>query len=119
MVDDGRIALSVGVELSFLDSDLQAALMIAIGLNDCTPSYAQACRMHKAVNDGTISEDLIDKIMAEEKPNQREKVSISAYELRGYVPNGTHSEMKAFIRKACEHYSDYLKRKERNGDEAR
>ena len=119
MVDDGRIALSVGVELSFLDSDLQAALMIAIGLNDCTPSYAQACRMHKAVNDGTISEDLIDKIMAEEKPNQREKVSISAYELRGYVPNGTPSEMKAFIRKACEHYSDYLKRKERNGDEAR
>ena len=111
MVDDGRIAFSVGVELSFLDRDLQAALMIAIDLNDCTPSYAQACRMHKAVNDGSISEEMIDKIMAEEKPNQKEKVSISAEELRGYVPNGTPSEMKAFIRKACEHYSDYLKRK--------
>ena len=111
MVDDQRIAFSVGVELSFLDSDLQAALMIAIDLNDCTPSYAQACRMHKAVNDGSISEEMIDKIMAEEKPNQKEKVSISADELRGYVPNGTPSEMKAFIRKACEHYSDYLKRK--------
>ena len=109
MVDDQRIAFSVGVELSFLDSDLQAALMIAIDLNDCTPSYAQACRMHKAVNDGSISEEMIDKIMAEEKPNQKEKVSISADELRGYVPNGTPSEMKAFIRKACEHYSDYLK----------
>jgi ParB family chromosome partitioning protein len=119
MVDDGRIAFSVGVELSFLDSDLQAALMTAIDLNDCTPSYAQACRMHKAVNDGSISEEMIDKIMAEEKPNQKEKVSISADELRGYVPNGTPSEMKAFIRKACEHYSDYLKRKERNSDEAR
>lgn len=111
MVDDGRIAFSVGVELSFLDSDLQATLVIAIDLNDCTPSYAQACRMHKAVNDGSISEELIDKIMAEEKPNQKEKVSISADELRSYVPNGTPSEMKAFIRKACEHYSDYLKRK--------
>ena len=111
MVDDGRIAFSVGVELSFLDSELQAALMIAIDLNDCTPSYAQACRMHKAVNDGSISEEMIDKIMAEEKPNQKEKVSISADELRGYVPNGTPSEMKAFIRKACEHYSDYLKKK--------
>ena len=111
MVDDGRIAFSVGVELSFLDSDLQAALMIAIDINDCTPSYAQACRMHKAVNDGSISEEMIDRIMAEEKPNQKEKVSISADELRGYVPNGTPSEMKAFIRKACEHYSDYLKRK--------
>ena len=111
MVDDGRIAFSVGLELSFLDSDLQAALMTAIDLNDCTPSYAQACRMHKAVNEGTISEGMIDKIMAEEKPNQKEKVSISADELRGYVPNGTPSEMKAFIRKACEHYSDYLKRK--------
>lgn len=111
MVDDGRIAFSVGVELSFLDSDLQAALMIAIDLNDCTPSYAQACRMHKSVNDGSISEEMIDRIMAEEKPNQKEKVSISAEELRGYVPNGTPFEMKAFIRKACEHYSDYLKRK--------
>ena len=57
MVDDGRIAFSVGVELSFLDSDLQAALMTAIDLNDCTPSYAQACRMHKAVNNGYISEE--------------------------------------------------------------
>ena len=111
MVDDGRIAFSVGVELSFLDSELQAALMIAIDLNDCTPSYAQACRMHKAVNDSSISEEMIDKIMSEEKPNQKEKVSISTDELRGYVPNGTPSEMKAFIRKACEHYSDYLKRK--------
>ncbi len=111
MVDNARIAFSVGVELSFLDSELQAALMTAIDLNDCTPSYAQACRMHKAVNDGTISEELIDSIMAEEKPNQKEKVSISADELRGYIPNGTPSEMKAFIRKACEHYSDYLKRK--------
>ena len=111
MVDDGRIAFSVGVELSFLDSDLQAALMIAIDLNDCTPSYAQACRMHKAVNDGSISDEMIDRIMAEEKPNQKEKVSISTDELRGYVPNGTPSEMKDFIRKACEHYSDYLKRK--------
>ncbi len=111
MVDNARIAFSVGVKLSFLDSELQAALMTAIDLNDCTPSYAQACRMHKAVNDGTISEELIDSIMAEEKPNQKEKVSISADELRGYIPNGTPSEMKAFIRKACEHYSDYLKRK--------
>ena len=119
MVDDGRIAFSVGVELSFLYSDLQAALMTAIDLNDCTPSYAQACRMHKAVNNGTISEGMIDKIMAEEKPNQKEKVSISADELRGYVPNGTPSEIKAFIRKACEHYSDYLKRKERNNVETR
>jgi ParB family chromosome partitioning protein len=111
MVDDERIAFSVGVELSFLDSDMQAALMTAIDLNDCTPSYAQACRMHKAANEGTISEKMIDKIMLEEKPNQKEKISISADELRGYVPNGTPSEMKAFIRKACEHYSDYLKRK--------
>ena len=111
MVDDGRIAFSVGVELSFLDSELQSAIMIAIDLNDCTPSYAQACRMHKAVNDGSISDEMIDRIMAEEKPNQKEKVSISTDELRGYVPNGTPSEMKAFFRKACKHYSDYLKRK--------
>lgn len=87
MVDDGRIAFSVGVELSFLDSNLQAALMIAIDLNDCTPSYAQAVHMHKAVNDGSIDEDMIFEIMAEEKPNQKEKVSFNMEEMQRYFPN--------------------------------
>ena len=110
MVDAQRIAFSVGVELSFLDPELQAALVTSIEVNDCTPSYAQANHMHKAAVSGELDEDMLYAIMAEEKPNQREKVSISTDELRRYLPNGTPSEMQAFVRKACEHYSAFLKK---------
>ena len=105
MVDDGRIAFSVGVELSFLDSDLQAALMTAIDLNDCTPSYAQACRMHKAVNNGYISEEMIDKIMAEEKPNQKEQFKMSKERISKYLAPGTPAQkIEDTIIKALELY---------------
>ena len=110
MVDSERIAFSVGVELSFLDPELQAALITAIEVNDCTPSYAQANRMHKAAVAGELDEEMLFAIMEEEKPNQWEKVSISTDELRRYLPNGTPSEMQAFVRKACEHYSAFLKK---------
>ena len=110
MVDSERIAFSVGVELSFLDPELQAALITLIEVNDCTPSYAQANHMHKAAVSGELDEDMLYAIMAEEKPNQREKVSISTDELRRYLPNGTPSEMQAFVRKACQHYSEFLRK---------
>lgn len=109
MVDDGRIAFSVGVELSFLDRGLQAALMTAIDLNDCTPSYAQACRMHKAVNDGSIDEDMLFDLMAEEKPNQKEKISVPFSVLKGKVPDSyTDRQLQEFIIKAVDHYHRYL-----------
>ncbi|MBR6109401.1 MAG: ParB/RepB/Spo0J family partition protein [Clostridia bacterium] len=119
MVDDGRIAFSVGVELSFLDSDLQAALMSAIDLNDCTPSYAQAVHMHKAINDGSIDEDMLFDIMAEEKPNQKEKVSFNMAEMKRYFPNArTAADIRsAILRMLDRHMKD--KGKEQRSDEAR
>ncbi len=109
MVDDGRISFSVGVELSFLDSELQSALMSAIDLNDCTPSYAQAVHMHKAVNDGSIDEDMLFDLMAEEKPNQKEKVSVPFSVLKGKVPDSyTDRQLQEFIIKAVDHYHRYL-----------
>jgi ParB family chromosome partitioning protein len=119
MVDDGRIAFSVGVELSFLNSDLQTALMTAIDLNDCTPSYAQAVHMHKAVNDGSIDEDMLFEIMAEEKPNQKEKVSFNMAEMQRYFPNArTAADIRsAILRMLDRHMKD--KGKEQRSDEAR
>ena len=119
MVDDGRIAFSVGVELSFLDSELQSALMSAIDLNDCTPSYAQAVHMHKAVNDGSIDEDMLFEIMAEEKPNQKEKVSFDMAEMQRYFPNArTAADIRsAILRMLDRHMKD--KGKEQRSDEAR
>lgn len=119
MVDDGRIAFSVGVELSFLDSELQSALMSAIDLNDCTPSYAQAVHMHKAINDGSIDEDMLFDIMAEEKPNQKEKVSFNMAEMQRYFPNArTAADIRsAILRMLDRHMKD--KGKEQRSDEAR
>lgn len=119
MVDDGRIAFSVGVELSFLDSELQAALKTAIDLNDCTPSYAQAVHIHKAVNDGSIDEDMLFEIMAEEKPNQKEKVSFNMAEMKRYFPDArTAADIRsAILRMLDRHMKD--KGKEQRSDEAR
>ena len=119
MVDDGRIAFSVGVELSFLDRGLQATLMIAIDLNDCTPSYAQAVHMHKAVNDGSVDEGMLFDIMAEEKPNQKEKVSFNMAEMQRYFPNArTAADIRsAILRMLDRHMKD--KGKEQRSDEAR
>lgn len=108
MVDSERIAFSVGVELSFLDSELQASLVTAVELNDCTPSYSQANRMHKAANAGTLDEAELYSIMAEEKPNQREKVSFAFEDLHRYFPNArTAADIRnAIIRLLERHIKD-------------
>lgn len=109
MVDAGRIAFTVGVELSFLDREMQAALTSAIDLNDCTPSYAQAVRMHKAANAGTLDEDMLYSIMAEEKPNQKERISVPLSVLKGRVPDSyTDRQLQEYVIKAVDHYHRYL-----------
>ena len=110
MVDSQRIAFSVGVELSFLDPELQASLVTAIELNDCTPSYSQANRMHKAANAGTLDEDELYSIMSEEKPNQREKVSIPLSSIGKYLPDAEPKRVQEFIIKACAFYKKHLQR---------
>ena len=111
LMDEGKIAFSVGVELSYLDEDLQYSLLDIIERNDCTPSYSQAFRMHKAIRDGLISPELIERIMSEEKPNQREMLKIPAERVRAFVPkNCTDKQAEDFIVKAVEHYNKYLRR---------
>lgn len=111
LMDEGKIAFSVGVELSYLDEDLQHNLLDVIERDDCTPSYSQAFRMHKAVRDGLISPRLIENIMSEDKANQREMLKIPAERVRAFVPkNCTDKQAEEFIVKAVEHYQRYLKR---------
>ena len=111
LMDEGKIAFSVGVELSYLDEDLQYSLLEIIERNDCTPSYSQAFRMHKAIREGLISPELVEQIMSEEKPNQREMLKIPAERVRAFVPkNCTDKQAEDFIVKAVEHYQRYLKR---------
>ena len=111
MMDEGKIAFSVGVELSFLDDQLQYDVLNACEENDNTPSYAQAVRMHKAYGAGELSKDDIEAIMCEEKANQRETVKIPADKLKGKIPSGyIGQQLQDFILKACDHYYRFLQR---------
>ena len=115
MMDENKIAFSVGVELSFLDDERQYDILNACELNDNTPSYAQAVRMHKAYGMGKLTKDDIDSIMCEEKANQRETVKIPADRLKGKIPgNFNEQQRQDFIVKAVEHYHRYLQKQREN-----
>ena len=86
MVDEQRIAFSVGVELSYLTENEQQDLFKAIDLEDKTPSLSQAIQMKKLSQSGKLDGETISKIISEEKPNQREKISFQLDELSKYFP---------------------------------
>ena len=109
-MDENRMALSVGVELSFLDEQSQRNVLEQCEMNDCTPSYSQAWRMHKADREGTLTKAAIQTIMSEEKANQRETVKIPTEKLRKFAPNANPQQLEDFVLKACEHYRNYLRR---------
>lgn len=116
-MDEGEIALSVGVELSFLDESSQREVLEQCAINDCTPSYSQAWRMHKADREGTLTTAVIQTIMSEEKANQRETVKVPVSRLREVLPQGLDAKKtEDFIIKACDYYRKYLIR-QRNRDE--
>jgi ParB family chromosome partitioning protein len=109
MMDENKIAFSVGVELSFLDDQHQYDVLNACEENDNTPSYAQAVRMHKAYGIGELTKNDIDTIMGEEKANQRETIKIPADKLKGKIPSGYIGQQRQdFILKACDYYYRHL-----------
>ena len=116
-MDKNEIALSVGVELSFLDEQSQREVLEQCVINDCTPSYSQAWRIHKADREGTLTTAVIQAIMSEEKANQREMVKVPISRLREVLPQGLDAKKtEDFIIKACDYYRKYLIR-QRNRDE--
>ena len=86
MVDEQRIAFSVGVELSYLTENEQQDLFEAVELEDKTPSLSQAIQMKKLSQAGKLDSETISKVISEEKPNQREKISFQLDELSKYFP---------------------------------
>ena len=117
MMDGGQIAFSVGVELSFLDEDLQYVVLDACEEYDCTPSYAQAVRMHKGYNAGTLDPDVVYLIMSEEKANQHETVKLPYDRIKLYIPSRlTPKQLEDFIVKALEFHHRY---QQRQRDDAR
>jgi ParB family chromosome partitioning protein len=105
MVDDGKIAFRPAVELSYLQENEQTALLEAIEANAATPSLAQAIKMKQFSQQGKLTPEVIQSIMEEEKPNQREKISFSAEKFKSYFKPGTPIEkMEQTILKALELY---------------
>lgn len=87
MVDNDLIALRPAVEISFLDKSHQEYLLGVMQLNDCTPSHAQTLKMHKLDKEGLLTTDVIDNIMAEQKPNQVEKIKIPKNRIKNFFTN--------------------------------
>ena len=110
LVDEGSIAFTPAVELSYLTSEEQELLFSEIGFAQATPSLSQACHMKRLSAEGKLTEDAIMEIMAEEKPNQKERVSIPVSDLSKYLPDTNPDRAKAFILKACEFYRNHLER---------
>ena len=109
MMDENKIAFSVGVEISFLDDERQYDVLNACEENDNTLSYAQAVRMHKAYGTGELTKNEIDAIMCEEKANQRETIKIPADKLKGKIPSGYIGQQRQdYILKACDYYYRHL-----------
>lgn len=103
MVDDGRIAFSPAVELSYLTRDEQAELWDLIGREDATPSLSQAIRMKQLSREGGLTAEKLYAILTEEKPNQKEQVRIKTESLRKYFPrNYSAQQMEREILKLLE-----------------
>ncbi|MBQ6699866.1 MAG: ParB/RepB/Spo0J family partition protein [Oscillospiraceae bacterium] len=114
LVDEGKIAFTPAVELSFLTEHEQRTLLEHVVLNDCTPSLSQANRMKKLSQEGKLTSEEIQKIMSEEKANQREMFKVPVAKIEKYVPNANRKQLEDFVLKACEYYAKYLiKQKER------
>lgn len=110
MVDDGKMKMLPAVEISFLDKECQQDLLEAIESECCTPSHAQAIRMHKMFNDGELNSDTILDIMCELKPNQQERLIIPHKTLEKYIPKSVVPEKRQdYVCKALEHYNKFLK----------
>ena len=111
MVDEGRIALRPAVELSYLGKLEQQDLAAAIGLSLATPSHAQAIKLRTFSKEGKLSPAVIESIMCEEKPNQKEKINIKYAEARKYIPSSVpYEQTGAYILKALEYYHRHLER---------
>ena len=114
-MDEGKIALSVGVELSFLSDEAQYGVLEECELYDCTPSYSQAFHMKNLYNGGNLSRYEISKMLSQEKPNQRETIKVPVDRLRDIIPESfTVKQTEDFLIKAAEYYRRYLQKQREN-----
>ena len=119
MMDEDKIAFSVGVELSFLDEQLQYDLLRIIEEQDCTPSYSQAWHMHRDFNSGTLTAESIEDRLMAEKPNQKQMFKLPLEQVQKFYPNANKQQLEDYVMKACEYYNKALQRQRSRNRDAR
>ena len=111
MVDERQIAFRPAVEVSYLTEEQQYTLLEAMEYNDATPSLAQAIKMKKYNQDGKLTSEVIQSIMEEEKPNQKEKPAFRDERITKLIPKTVpRGQETNFVVKALEFYNRHLKR---------
>mgnify|MGYP000808922576 FL=1 len=111
MVDERQIAFRPAVEISYLAEEQQYTLLEAMGYNDATPSLAQAIKMKKYNQDGKLTSEVIQSIMEEEKPNQKEKPAFRDERITKLIPKTVpRGQETDFVVKALEFYNRHLQR---------
>ena len=111
MVDERRIAFNPAVEISYLSEEQQYTLLEAMGYNDATPSLAQAIKMKKFMQEGKLTDEVIQSIMQEDKPNQKEKPAFKDERITKLIPKSIpRGQETDFVIKALEFYNRHLQR---------
>ena len=111
MVDERQIAFRPAVEISYLAEEQQYTLLEAMSYNDATPSLAQAIKMKKFNQDGKLTDEVIQSIMEEEKPNQKEKPAFRDERITKLIPKTVPKGQETdFVVKALEFYNRHLQR---------
>ena len=108
LVDEGKIALTPAVELSYLAEDQQYVLLDTIEEEERTPSFSQAVRFKKLSQSNELDTEQIEAIMQEDKANQKETIKFPLEQLQQFSPRADKKELEEFVLKACEYYRKYL-----------
>ena len=120
LVDEGRMALTPAVELSYLTPEEQYDLIETIESEECTPSLSQAVRMRRLSESGELDIDIIFDIMTEQKANQTEYLKLPMNGVRDYfIPGTSPRMMETLILKALDYYAKALEKKKQRGGDAR
>ena len=114
LVDEGKIGLRPAVELSYIPKDIQENIFEVMDMEQCTPTHGQARRMRALCQEGKLTEEIIEVIMTEEKPNQKVKIILRGERFRDLFPRDLPlSQREDYVAAAMEHYGRYLARQER------
>ena len=115
LVDEGKVAMRPAVEISYLPEEIQYDLLEAMEYNEATPSHDQTIRMRKAYQEGNLTTEVVENIMEEPKPNQKEKSPFRDKRIESAIPKGIPKDKYSdFVIKAIEFYNRYLERVKEN-----